>query len=224
MLEFIMSWPVYLCFIYMEVSLSWLAFTLTPEAISVATGIPNVGEQWHKKKKVDRQHYEPYIKAIFLNELTRVFPFRYLKYEYASLMRLIMKYFSCEGRFSRLYSYHIHFLMHFTKVRKTNLPFFICRNIERMNTFMQHKTPQQQLYSVYHFALIRILVDHQLGLQGITWDDFISRDLFNTSQVLSEVEHEIGGPSHQYERHETTTMPVFITYQRGSRHLFAAAK
>ena len=77
-----------------------VTFTLTPEAISVATGIPNVGEQWHKKKKVDRQHYEPYLKARFLSQLTRVFPFRYLKDEYAPLMRLIMKYFSCEGRFS----------------------------------------------------------------------------------------------------------------------------
>jgi len=93
-----------------------------------------------------------------------------------------------------------------------------------MNTFMQHKTPQQQLNSVYHFSLIKILVVHQLGLQGITWDDFISRDLFSTSQVLSKVEHEIGGPSHQYEHHEATTMPIFITYQRGSRHLFAASK
>ena len=93
-----------------------------------------------------------------------------------------------------------------------------------MNTFMQHKTPQQQLNIFYHFALIRILVDHQLGLQGIAWEDFISRDFFSTSQVLSELEHEIGGPSHQYEDHETMTMPVFVTYQRGSRHLFAAAK
>ena len=89
---------------------------------------------------------------------------------------------------------------------------------------MQHKTPQQQLNSVYHFALIKILVVHQLGLQGITWDDFISCDLFSTSKVLSEVEHEIGGPSHQYEHHETTTMQVFVTYQRGSWHSFAAAK
>ena len=89
---------------------------------------------------------------------------------------------------------------------------------------MQYKTPQQQLNSVCHFALIKILVDHQLGLQGIDWEDFISRDFFNTPQVLSKVEHEIGGPSHQYERDETATMPECITYQRGSRNLFAAAK
>ena len=127
-------------------------------------------------------------------------------------MKLIMKYFSCEGRFSHLYSYHIRLLMHFTRVRMMNIPYFICRNIERMNTFMPHKIPQQQLKSVYHFALTKVLVDHQLGLQGITWDDFISRDLFNTSQVLSEAEHEIGGPFHQYDHHEITIMLVFITY------------
>ena len=92
-----------------------------------------------------------------------------------------------------------------------------------MTTFIQHKTPQHQLYSVYHFALIKILVVHQLGLQGITWDDFISRDFFRPSRGLSEVKHE-GEPSHQYEHHETASVPVFITYQRGTRHLFVAAK
>ena len=88
---------------------------------------------------------------------------------------------------------------------------------------MQHKTPQQQLNSVYHFSLIKILVVHQMGLQGITWDDFISRDLFSTSQVLSKVKHE-GEPSRQYERHETVSVSVFITYQKGTRRLFATAK
>ena len=93
-----------------------VTFTLTPETISVATGIPNVGEQWHKKKKAKRHHYEPYIKASCLSQLKRVFSFRFLRDEYAPLMKLIMKYFSCEGRFSGLYAYHIRLLMHFTRV------------------------------------------------------------------------------------------------------------
>ena len=144
--------------------LAGVTFTLTTETVSVETGIPNIREQWHKKKKAERHHYEPYIKASCLIQITRVFPFRFLRDEYAPLMKLIMKYFSCEGRFSRLYAYHIRLLMHFTRVRMMNLPFFICRNIERMNNFMQHKTPQRQLNNVYHFSLVRILVDHQLGL------------------------------------------------------------
>jgi len=97
-----------------------------------------------------------------------------------------------------------------------------------MKNFMQHKTPRQLLNNIYHFALIQILVDHQLGLQGIAWEDFISRDFFNAPQVVSEAKHEIGGPSHQHEHHETTVVPFSITYQRGypkgTTHLFAAAK
>ena len=105
-----------------------------------------------------------------------------------------------------------------------NLPFFVCNNIEKMKNFMQHKTPRQQLNSVYHFALIRILEDHQLGLQGISWEDFISRDFFSAPPMVSEAEHEVGSPSLQFESHETATMPVYITYQKGSRPLFAVAK
>ena len=52
---------------------------------------------------------------------------------------------------------------------------------------------------------------------------FISREFFRTSQGLSEVKHE-GEPSHQYEHHETASVPVFITYQRGTRYLFVVAK
>ena len=42
--------------------LAGVTFTLTHETISMAIGIPNIGEKWHKKKKVERHHYEPYIK------------------------------------------------------------------------------------------------------------------------------------------------------------------
>jgi len=90
-----------------------------------------------------------------------------------------------------------------------------------MTTLAQQKSPQQQLGSVYHFSLIKILVVHQLGLQGITWDDFISRDFFRVLERVSEVRHE-GEPSQQYEHHEIR--PISITYQRGTRPLFAAAK
>ena len=33
--------------------LAGVTFTLTPKSVSLATGIPNIGEQWHKKQKID---------------------------------------------------------------------------------------------------------------------------------------------------------------------------
>ena len=67
---------------------------------------------------------------------------------------------------------------------------------------------------------------HQLGLQDISWEDFISNEFFIAPQVPSEAFHEAGEPSYQQEGHETQTasVSVFVTYQRGTRGLFAAAK
>lgn len=58
---------------------------------------------------------------------------------------------------------------------------------------------------------------------GYYWPTLFA-DFFSTPQVVLEVEHEVGGPSHQHERHLTATMPVYITYQKGSRPLFTVAK
>ena len=70
------------------------------------------------------------------------------------------------------------------------------------------------------------MIVHQLGLQGISWEDFISRDFFTAPQVPPEVVHDAGEPSHQYggQEAETTSVPTYVTYQRGTRRLFAVAQ
>jgi len=74
-----------------QVNLAGVSVTLTPETIAAATGIPNVGEQWNKDQHVGREHYEPYIKAGYRRQISRVFPFKYLQGTYAPLMKLIIK-------------------------------------------------------------------------------------------------------------------------------------
>ena len=37
-----------------HVNLAGVNFTLTPETISQATGIPNVGEEWNKRQQLDK--------------------------------------------------------------------------------------------------------------------------------------------------------------------------
>ena len=163
-----------------HVNLAGVNFTLSPETIAQATGIPNLGEEWSKRQPLNRFYYDPYIKPGYMRHLSTVFPFRFLRDEFAPLMKLIIRYFSCEGRFSRLYAYHVCLLMHFTRVRMMNIMYFMCHNIERMVTLVQRKSPTHQHKSIYHYALIKIIVIHQLTQQGITWEDFISRDFFST--------------------------------------------
>ncbi len=64
-------------------------------------------------------------------------------------MKIIMKYFTGEGKFSRLYTYHIRLLMHFSRVGMLNLPYFLFRNVDKMAHFVQKKPyPQRWALSI----------------------------------------------------------------------------
>ena len=107
-----------------------------------------------------------------------------------------------------------------------NLPYFICRNIEKMATYVQRKPLPQHCNSIYHFSLIRIVFLHQLSLLNISWNTFIAHEVFKIPQVTPSVLHEEGGPSNQLDVHETEPIgvPVFFAYEKGTRRLFAAIK
>ena len=92
---------------------------------------------------------------------------------------------------------------------------------------LQRKNPAQQYRSLCHYGLIQLIVSHQLTQQGISWEEFISREFFTAPpQPDPEVIHEEGGPSQQPDitvtRHARSSPQ--LTYQRGQRALFAAAR
>ena len=99
-----------------------LDFKFSPRSVSKDTKIPYHGEKWFKQAHLDLEDYKPFIKHEHRDTCTVVFPFSYLLDSYAPLMKVIMKYFTCEGRFDRFYAYHVRLLMHFTRNRKLNLP------------------------------------------------------------------------------------------------------
>jgi len=119
------------------VTLVGVTFTVSPSIIAGATKIPNIEEKWYKAQDLYDHYYEPYIKPWYRNEVKRLFHFRFLEDKYVPMMKIIMKYSTCEGRFSKLYTYHIRLLMHFTRVKLLNLPYLLFRNIENMAHFLQ---------------------------------------------------------------------------------------
>ena len=133
-----------------QVTLAGLTFSVSTYVIAAATWIPNMGEKWFKSKDLEDKYYEPFIKPRYRNERRRFFPFNYLLDRYAPMMKIIMKYFSCEGGFSRLYTYHIRLLMHFTRVRLLNIPYFIFMSIDKMAFIVQKRDYDQQMNIIFH--------------------------------------------------------------------------
>ena len=120
-----------------------VTFDLSIDAIANATGIPSVGEKWFKQANIDMSYFEPYLKPMYKYHNKSIFPFSHLLDRYAPMMRIIMKYVTCEGRFSRLYSYHIRFLMHFTRVRMLHIPYYLYRSIDKMPYIVQKRNYPQ---------------------------------------------------------------------------------
>ena len=111
-----------------------------------------------------------------------IFPFSHFLERYAPMMRVIMKYFTCEGRFSRLYSYHIRFLMHFTRVKMLHLPYYLYRSIDKMSYIVQKRDYPPQMQSLFHHSLIKMVVLHQLQQKGIPWEVSIAHEVFTNPQ------------------------------------------
>ena len=99
-------------------------------------------------------------------------------------MKVIMKYFTCEGRFDKFYAYHVRLLMHFTRNRQLNLPYFLFKSIEKMASTVQKKAPPLQIPSLFHHSLIKIIILHQLEKKEVPWDVFISHPDFSTVPPL----------------------------------------
>ena len=116
-----------------QVNLAGVKFELSSDAIAIATRITSVGEKWFKQANLDISYYEPFLKPRYKDYNKFVFPFSHFLDRYAPMMMFIMKYFTCEGRFSRLYSYHIRLLMHFTRVKMLHLPYYLYRSIDKMS-------------------------------------------------------------------------------------------
>ena len=94
------------------------------------------------------------------------------------MMKIIMKNFSCEGRFSRVYCYHIRLLIHFTKVKMLNIPYYIFRSVEKMAYFAKKIEHKDQMKSLFHHSLIKIIVLYHLKELNIAWSTFIANPFF----------------------------------------------
>jgi hypothetical protein len=144
------------------VTIVGITFRVMEETLSAATEIPPRGEKWFKGMPLDILCYEDFIKPNFLNGKIRAgVPSQYLREPFQKLLKVIRRYFTCEGRFDRVYPYHIRLLMHFTGKKPLNLPFFLHQSLEKMADNVQAEADQPRK-NLFHLSLIKLLVVEEL--------------------------------------------------------------
>jgi hypothetical protein len=94
-------------------------------------------------------------------------PRNHLIEQFDKILRIIQRYFTCEGRFNTLYQYHIRLLLHFTGKIEMNIPYYLLRSIGKMSDRIQSKSKDVDT-SIFHSGLIRMLVSEELGKKDIS--------------------------------------------------------
>jgi len=57
----------------------------------------------------------------------------YLKDIWRDMITLVKQYITCEGRFSHVFRFHMHFLLHLSGMSKMNLPYFLFSSLAKMS-------------------------------------------------------------------------------------------
>jgi hypothetical protein len=99
-------------------------------------------------------------------------PKSHLVEDFDKMLKIIQRYFTCEGRFNMLYQYHIRIFLHFTGKDAMNIPFYLLSIMEKMSDRVQAKSKAVDT-SVFHSGLIRMLVMEELKKRKIPWEQFI---------------------------------------------------
>jgi hypothetical protein len=147
-----------------------LEFEVTEASISVATGIPITGERWFKAKALSSAYAKDLFKFEYqANDLSQSMPRSQLIKQFDRLLKIIHRYFTCEGRFNTLYQYHIRLLQHFTGNFEMNVPYYLLRSIGKMLDMIQDKSKDVDS-SLFHFGLFRMPDFEELGKKEISWE------------------------------------------------------
>jgi hypothetical protein len=94
------------------------------------------------------------------------------------MLKVIQRYFTCEGRFKMIYQYHIRLLLHFTGKDTMNLPFYLFRSIDKMSDTVQAKSKEVDT-SVFHSSVIKMMVMDELRNKNMNWEEFITSSHFH---------------------------------------------
>jgi len=183
-----------------------LSLTLTPQYISQITELP-MGLPWDKdERKLSQQAKKEFFPPgeEFSEDKNGVRRTSLLP-PWNEVSLQIMKYITCEGRFSITYGYHFRLL---TELRhrsdlpvekKLSIPYFLLQSLIECATKLKEGIP----YQVAHHGLIKLLVEDALHSYKVplTWEAF--RNLTKDGDIKMLTEE--GGSSSSEEKEPVAT-------------------
>jgi hypothetical protein len=101
--------------------------------------------------QLDLSYHHEFLKPEIKNtKFEATMPRYFLLESHSALLRVIQRFFTCKGRFTRVYQYHIRILMNFTNKKPLNLQYYLFISMGRMDDRVQLRNEQENA-SLFHF-------------------------------------------------------------------------
>jgi hypothetical protein len=141
---------------------------------------PRTGEKWFKTTITKNVEFKSYLKLehrglIWKKDILVSF----LEEKCKQLLKSIMVYITCEGRYNRVMIYHFKLINTLIGRNPLNLPYFLHRSLPKMAHQVKAKCNKVAGRLSYH-SLIKILVCEMLQRRGKEWNYFL---FWNDSQT-----------------------------------------
>ena len=114
------------------------------------------------------------------SDLGRGISVKFLKPQWRARFEILIRYVTCDGRYSHIHYYHLRLLMAL-KGSKINLPFFLLQSLRKMAHTVQTTIGDIE-QSLFHHGLLKILVQYQLYRLCRSWDEFLNANDFGLTQ------------------------------------------
>ena len=170
-----------------EVEIGDIKFAVTNSFITEATKLARHGERWFKSKEFHSESWKVILRnpGMDVSMFGKGIPISYLKSKGRSMLLILQKFITCEGRFGCMYVYNIRLLMNFLENVEIDLPFFLLNSLIRMASTVQKKIEFIDT-TMYHHGLVKILVEFHLKRIGDTWENFLIRNYFQEAPKSPE--------------------------------------
>jgi hypothetical protein len=138
-----------------------------------------MGQKWFQNSKVDEVPWPLLFTSRKINSCDKGIPVIALKPRWHDLLAIIKQFITCKGRYGLVFLYHLRLLMSFIDF-PLNMPYFLLRSLYKMDKCFKREKVDS---SLFHHYLIKIIMVHQLKLNGDCWDAFLLRNGFFSPEI-----------------------------------------
>jgi hypothetical protein len=163
-------------------------FQVDEALIAEVTEFPRTGENWFKTTVTKDIEFRSYLKPehkclIWKKDI----PISFLEKKWQHLLKAILAYITCEGRYHRVMIYHFKLMNHFTGRSPLNLPYYLHKSLSKMAHQVKAK-PSKIEGRLSHHGLIKLLVCELLQRRNRDWGHFLFWNEFQTDSQLEDKE------------------------------------